>query len=55
VLVISADDGAALQGLLRPLPHYGGQSYVLFDGGRATTRGIWPVKRGPLLLDFSAN
>jgi hypothetical protein len=28
VLVISADDGAALQGLLRPLPHYGGQSYA---------------------------
>ncbi|MDH3763482.1 MAG: M1 family aminopeptidase [Gammaproteobacteria bacterium] len=55
VLVISADDGAALRSLLRPLPHYGGQSYVLFDAGRAATRGIWPVKRGPLFLDFSGS
>jgi hypothetical protein len=52
VLVVSADDAAALQQLLRPLPHYGGQSYVLFDGARAIDRGIWPVKRGPLYLDL---
>ena len=45
MLVISADDAAALQTLLRPLPHYGGQSYVLFEGGRAASRGIWPVTR----------
>ncbi|MCP4387088.1 MAG: M1 family metallopeptidase [Gammaproteobacteria bacterium] len=53
VLVVSADDAAALQGLLRPLPHYGGQSYVLFDGAGAANRGVWPVKRGPLYLDLS--
>ena len=53
VLVISADDAAALQTLLRPLPHYGGQSYVLFEAGRAASRGIWPVTRGPLYLDLS--
>ncbi|MFZ9037765.1 MAG: M1 family metallopeptidase [Gammaproteobacteria bacterium] len=55
VLVISADDAAALQTLLRPLPHYGGQSYVLFEGGRAASRGIWPVTRGPLYLDLSGS
>ena len=52
VLVISADDTAALEALLRPLPHYGGQSYVMFDAGRAVERGIWPVSRGPLYLDL---
>ena len=55
VLVISADDAAALQTLLRPLPHYGGQSYVLFEAGRAASRGIWPVTRGPLYLDLTGS
>ncbi|TNF90506.1 MAG: M1 family peptidase [Gammaproteobacteria bacterium] len=52
LLVVSADDAAALQSLLRPLPHYGGQSYVLFAAGRAVERGVWPVTRGPLYLDL---
>ncbi|MDH3390042.1 MAG: M1 family aminopeptidase, partial [Gammaproteobacteria bacterium] len=52
-LIVSADDAAALQTLLRPLPHYGGQSYVLFAAGRAVGKGIWPVSRGPLFLDLS--
>jgi len=52
VLVVSADDSAALKTLVRPLPHYGGQSYVLFANGRAFERGIWPVSRGPLYLDL---
>ncbi len=55
VLVISADDAATLQTLLRPLPHYGGQSYVLFEAGRAASRGIWPVTRGPLYLDLGGS
>lgn len=55
VLIVSADDAAALKTLLRPLPHYGGQSYVIFDAGRASGRGIWPVKRGPLFVEFSAD
>ena len=47
------DDVTALQSLLRPLPHYGGQSYVLFDGGRAVERGIWPLTRGALYRDLT--
>ena len=54
VLVVSADDSAALKALLRPLPHYGGQSYVLFADGRAFERGIWPIRRGPLYLDLGS-
>ena len=52
VLIVSARDTAELQALLRPLPHYGGQSYVSFERGRATGRGIWPVSRGPLYREL---
>jgi hypothetical protein len=53
VLVISADNVDELRALLRPLPHYGGQSYVLFAAGRALDRGIWPITRGALYRDLS--
>jgi aminopeptidase N len=42
--VISARDVAALQALMRPLPHYGRQSWLVFDGARAIDRGVWPVE-----------
>jgi len=42
VAVISAKDEAALEALVRPLPHYGAQSYLAFEGARAIERGIWP-------------
>jgi hypothetical protein len=50
--VVTADNAAELASLLRPLPHYGGQSYVLFAAGRAVSRGIWPLTRGSLYLDL---
>jgi aminopeptidase N len=53
VLVISAESTAQLQALLRPLPHYGGQSYVLFDEGHAQSRGLWPLSRGALYRDLA--
>jgi aminopeptidase N len=55
VLVISADDATELQALLRPLPHYGGQSYILFAGGRALERGVWPISRGALYRDLGGD
>ncbi len=39
--VISARDTAALADLQRPLPHYGAQSWLLFDGARLLERGVW--------------
>jgi hypothetical protein len=48
VLVIAADDRAALEALLRPLPHYGRQSYLVFQGREAIERGIWPAGDSPL-------
>jgi hypothetical protein len=48
VLVVSADDNAALEALIRPLPHYGRQSYLIFQGREAVERGIWPAGENPL-------
>ena len=39
--VVSAEDAKALQALARPLPHYGGQSWLVFDGSRVLDRGVW--------------
>jgi len=52
ILVVMAENAAELASLQRPLPHYGGQSYVLFAAGRAVSRGIWPLTRGSLYLDL---
>jgi len=48
VAVVSAKDADALQALLTPLPHYGAQSWLVFDGRRALDRGVWPAL-GPLV------
>jgi aminopeptidase N len=41
--VISVRDGEALRALARPLPHYGAQSFLAFDGARAIEHGVWPA------------
>ena len=48
VAVVSARDADALRALLTPLPHYGAQSWLVFDGRRALDRGAWPAP-GPLI------
>ena len=42
--VISAESADALRALVRPLPHYGRQSYLIFEGARAVERGVWPTQ-----------
>ena len=44
VAVISARDAEAIAALDRPLPHYGGQSFLAFEGRRAVVRGAWPAE-----------
>jgi hypothetical protein len=44
IALVSARDAESLAALARPLPHYGGQSYLAFDGGRVIERGIWPAQ-----------
>jgi aminopeptidase N len=43
VAVVAARDAASLQALARPLPHYGAQSFLAFDGAKAIERGVWPA------------
>jgi aminopeptidase N len=43
LLAVAAGDAAALRSLARPLPHYGGQSWLVFDGAQASERGLWPA------------
>ena len=42
VAVVSGRDEAALAALERPLPHYGAQSWLAFEGARVLSRGAWP-------------
>lgn len=42
--IISAQDAASLEALIRPLPHYGRQSYLVFDGRQAIEKGTWPMQ-----------
>ena len=41
--IISAHDAATLSALQRALPHYGGQSWLVFEQGRVIDKGIWPA------------
>lgn len=52
VLVVEASDAAALQALLRPLPHYGRQGWLVFDGAKVAERGVWPAGDSPLTIRF---
>jgi len=44
VLVIAARDAQAVSALRRSLPHYGKQSWLVFEQARAIARGTWPVQ-----------
>lgn len=44
LVVVAARDAEALAALARPLPHYGRQSWVVFDGAQALDRGVWPSR-----------
>lgn len=43
VAFIEAGDATTLRSLLRGLPHFGGQSWLVFEMGRAVERGVWPA------------
>jgi hypothetical protein len=42
--VVSAADAASLAALARPLPHYGRQSWLVFQGAQMIARGVWPAQ-----------
>lgn len=51
VLCVSARDAAALRSLIRPLPHYGRQSWLVFEGGKAVERGVWPGEAAAVRIE----
>jgi hypothetical protein len=51
ITVVSARDATALAALGRPLPHYGRQSWLVFEESSATARGIWPSRPQSIRLD----
>lgn len=51
-LVVEAEDEAALSALLRPLPHYGRQSYLVFEGRKVIEKGVWPTGDNALTQRF---
>ena len=50
LVVVAADGAPALEALLRPLAHYGGKGYLVFQGQRAVDHGMWPAGTGPLTV-----
>ena len=44
VLLVAARDAQSLAALQRGLPHYGRQSWLVFEGPRAIARGTWPAQ-----------
>ena len=52
-LFVSADDAASLDSISRPLPHYRGESYVVFDGAKSVRNGLWQGRASPLSHRFA--
>ncbi len=44
VVLVSVRDAQSLAALVRPLPHYGRESYLVFEGARMIERGTWPAQ-----------
>ena len=44
IVLISVRDAQSLAALSAPLPHYGQQSYLVFEGARMLERGSWPAQ-----------
>ena len=51
ITVISAREAGALAALGRALPHYGRQSWLVFDGSTVVARGAWPSRPQSIRLD----
>jgi hypothetical protein len=44
VVLVSTQDAPSVAALARPLPHYGRESYLVFEGARMIERGTWPAQ-----------
>jgi len=53
LIVIEASSPQALHNLLRPLPHYGRRSYLVFEASTVLEAGVWPAESSPLSVTFN--
>ncbi len=55
IIFISIDNGNAIAGLVRKLPHYGKYSYLAFNGDEPVNiaKGQWPVLNSPMVKTFN--
>ena len=44
IVLVSVRDAQSLVALTTPLPHYGRESYLVFEGARMLERGTWPAQ-----------
>jgi aminopeptidase N len=51
--VVLPADASVVKALGRKLPHYGGYSYLVFDGETNVDKGRWMVSTSPLRLDLT--
>jgi len=52
LLVISARDAAALAAMLPAIRHYGGDSWLAFEGPKVVAHGTLPPEAEPLAVSF---
>jgi hypothetical protein len=52
--VVAARDAASLKALERGLPHYGKQSWLVFDGARVSDKAVWPPRAAPVAVEHVA-
>jgi hypothetical protein len=52
IAIAAADGPDALRAISRPLPHYGGESFVVFRGAEAVEHGLWPPGPSPLRVSL---
>ena len=52
-VVVAARDAAAVTALERGLPHYGKQSWLVFDGARATGKGVGAPLAAPVKVSVA--
>lgn len=44
LVVVAGRDREALEATARALPHYGKQSWLVFEGARVIDKGVWPAR-----------
>ena len=54
IAVIVSEDMESLATVVRKLPHYGPNSYLIFEGDKVVERGVWEAKDSPLRADLAA-